>query len=66
MSSRSTGIWHCVGVPEQASGDAAKRPEPTPEQPQKIEIIPLEPQKIIKRFDPEPLEKRDGSGGSGS
>jgi hypothetical protein len=55
-------------MPEQESGEPAKSaPEPAPEQPQKIEIIPLEPKRIIKRSDdPLPLEKRDSSGSGGS
>lgn len=66
-------IWHCVCMPEQGSGDATQQPAPpppsapptmTPVEPQKIEIIPLEPKKIIKRSDkPLSVEKRD-SGGS--
>jgi hypothetical protein len=57
-------------MPEQGSGDTTQQPAPppaqptkTPVEPQKIEIIPLEPKKIIKRSDkPLPVEKRDGGG----
>ena len=65
MSRASAAVWHCVCMPEQGSGEAAKpQSEPAIEQPQKIEVIPLEPKRIIKRSDdPLPLEKRDNSGG---
>jgi hypothetical protein len=54
-------------MPEQGSGDSGQQPARTtpaePVKPSKIEIIPLEPKKIIKRSDPSlPVEKRDGSG----
>jgi hypothetical protein len=51
-------------MPEQgSSGDAPRQPEPAPEKPQKIEIVPLEPKRVIKRSDdPLPVEKRSGGG----
>jgi len=58
-----------VLMPEQGSGDTGQQPAQTPQvppvEPSKIEIIPLEPKRIIKRSDtPLKTEKRDG-GSSG-
>jgi len=60
-------------MPEEGSGAADQQPAPapaeppkvTPAEPHKIEIIPLEPKKIIKRSDkPLSAENRKGGGGT--
>jgi len=56
-------------MPEEGTDPATQQPAPTPEEPpnepQKIEIIPLEPKRIIKRYDnPLATEQRNDEGGS--
>jgi hypothetical protein len=54
-------------MPEEGTDPATQQPAPEepPSEPSKIEIIPLEPKRIIKRYDnPLPTEQRSDEGGS--